>query len=498
MNSSIQHIEKLIDGNYEAWKMQMRSVLVYNDLWNYTSGGIVKPEEAAGASNWVTKDEKALALIILCVSKAELGHIRKVKTSKQAWDELAKIHSSRGPVRKAALYRQLYNLRKNPSESMSQYINNFQDKVNLLEDAEIEIPPELQSIMLLSSLPEDYENFCVAIESRDQIPTVDFIKGKLIEEEARRQGQDTKEDGTSALVTRKAYTNRGSSKYAHKGPARGDPDKKKFEGNCFNCGKYGHLANRCRSKRKDSGKPNKFEKTKDESEASLFAVSALASSTEGYEWYLDSGATSHMCNNRKAFESLSDGPISEISTAGRNNITSRGVGIIRFNVKLYGNVKQIKLTNVLYVPELRSNLLSVTAMTDKKYEVKFAENKAFIISPNKSLVFTASKRDRMYTVMQMINQEAFNVNDNDSDLRLKLWHERYGHLNYRDLKELRDKDRVYGLDLPSKSQKLPCEVCDQAKIHALPFAEGTRVKNTLELVHTDICGPIDTKSYGNE
>lgn len=303
---------------------------------------------------------------------------------------------------------------------MSQYINNFQDKINLLEDAEIEIPPELQSIMLLSSLPEDYENFCVAIESRNQIPTVDFIKGKLIEEEARRQEQDTKENGTSALVTRKAYTNKGSSKYVHKGPARGDPDKKKFEGNCFNCGKYEHPANHCRIKRKDSGKPNKFEKTKDESEASLCAVSALANSTEGYEWYLDSGATSHMCNNRRAFESLSDGPISEISTAGRNNITSRGVRIIRFNVKLYGKVKPIKLTNVLYVPELRSNLLSVPAMTDKKYEVKFAENKAFIISPNKSLVFTATKRDRIYTVMQMINQEAFNVNDNNLDLRLKV------------------------------------------------------------------------------
>ena len=111
MNSSIQHIEKLIDGNYEAWKLQMRSVLVYNDLWGYTSGKIVKLETEADALNWTAKDEKALALIVLCVSKAELGHIRKAKTSKEAWDELARIHCSKGPLRKAVLYRQLYNLR---------------------------------------------------------------------------------------------------------------------------------------------------------------------------------------------------------------------------------------------------------------------------------------------------------------------------------------------------------------------------------------------------
>lgn len=204
MYSNVQNIEKLSDTNYEAWKMQMRSVLVYNDLWGYTSGQTVKPEAEAAASNWTTKDEKALALIILSVSRAELGHIRKVKTSKQAWDELTRIHSSKDPVRKAVLYRQLYNLRKDPSEPMSQYINKFQEKVNMLEDTGIEIPSELQSIMLLSSLPEEYDNFCVAIESRDQIPTTDFIKRKLIEEEARRQGCNTKEDGaTSALTTRK-------------------------------------------------------------------------------------------------------------------------------------------------------------------------------------------------------------------------------------------------------------------------------------------------------
>lgn len=74
----------------------------------------------------------------------------------------------------------------------------------------------------------------------------------------------------------------------------------------------------------------------------------------------------------------------------------------------------------------------------------------------------------MYVVEQVINQEAFNVIDN-SHVKLKLWHERYGHLNYNDLKKLFNKNRVYGLNLPSKKQKLPCETCDRAKIHVLPF-----------------------------
>ncbi|KAG7196788.1 hypothetical protein KM043_014482 [Ampulex compressa] len=173
-------------------------------------------------------------------------------TSKQAWDELATIHSSKGPVRKTVLYRQLYNLRKNPFESMSQYKNNFQEKVNLLEDAEIEIPQELRSIILLNSLPEDYENFCVAIKSRDQNPTVEFIKGKLLEEEARRQGSNAKDNNTtSALVTWKAHIS-NSSTHTHK----------KFKDEDFNGSKYGHPASRCRLKRKDGDKANCSKKNK--------------------------------------------------------------------------------------------------------------------------------------------------------------------------------------------------------------------------------------------
>lgn len=154
----------------------------------------------------------------------------------------------------------------------------------MLEDVGIEIPSELQSIMLLSSLPEDYENFCVAIESRDQIPTVDLIKGQLIEEEARRQGCNTKGDGTtSALTTKKAHQSKRQT-YKNRSSTRGDPEKrKKFDGECFNCGKYGRPASRC-LKKGDGGKASTVQKSKDhEKEDSLIAISALSCSTEKYE-----------------------------------------------------------------------------------------------------------------------------------------------------------------------------------------------------------------------
>jgi hypothetical protein len=47
-------------------------------------------------------------------------------------------------------------------------------------------------------------------------------------------------------------------------------------------------------------------------------------------------------------------------------------------------------------------------------------------------------------------------------------------------------------------KKNVCEVCALDKIHRETFPkENTwRAKAPLELVHTDICGPMSTKSHG--
>lgn len=73
-------------------------------------------------------------------------------------------------------------MEKRPNQSMLQYVTEFTHKAEKLEDLEIALPKELLSIMLLCSLPSEFENFSIAIESRDTIPDFDSLKVKLIEE----------------------------------------------------------------------------------------------------------------------------------------------------------------------------------------------------------------------------------------------------------------------------------------------------------------------------
>ena len=74
-----------------------------------------------------------------------------------------------------------------------------------------------------------------------------------------------------------------------------------------------------------------------------------------------------------------------------------------------------------------------------------------------------------------------------------LWHARFGHLNYNSLRLLR-KNGVFGLPTIPK-EKNKCDACILGKHSKLPFHESNfRASRKLELVHSDLCGPMPTPS----
>jgi len=72
-----------------------------------------------------------------------------------------------------------------------------------------------------------------------------------------------------------------------------------------------------------------------------------------------------------------------------------------------------------------------------------------------------------------------------------LWHARYGHLNFRALRELGRKEMVSGVPVVDHVEQV-CEGCTLGKQHRAPFPEAStyRAQKGLELFHTDLCGQI--------
>ncbi|MCO5577671.1 hypothetical protein L7F22_031502 [Adiantum nelumboides] len=81
----------------------------------------------------------------------------------------------------------------------------------------------------------------------------------------------------------------------------------------------------------------------------------------------------------------------------------------------------------------------------------------------------------------------------------ELWHARFGHVGYGSLMTLQHHNMVHDLSLLEMPPRHVCEGCVLGKMHRFAFSQDGSVRATrkLQLVHSDVCGPMRTPSVGN-
>lgn len=84
-----------------------------------------------------------------------------------------------------------------------------------------------------------------------------------------------------------------------------------------------------------------------------------------------------------------------------------------------------------------------------------------------------------------------------SDHNLNTWHRRFGHLNKNTLLELFKNKIVDGLPTTYSKELGFCGTCVKAKFTRLPYPsyEKQRSRRPLELIHSDVCGPVNPVTY---
>lgn len=479
--NSICQIDKLEDGNYESWRIQMRSVLIHCGQWGIVSGEkkIDPARRDAETEKLREEDQKALATIFLSVRPSQLNIIKNCKTSLEAWMKLQEVHKPQGPMQKVALYKKMLALKMKENINMVQHINEFVDISEKLIEIGIQIQEELLSIILLTSLPKEYENFVVAIETRDKLPSFSSLKQKLLEEAERKQQLEKEELPEHQVFAAKSNKRREKVEEAGEGIFRnkvqGKGSKKNmFKGKCFSCGQIGHYASKC-EKNHSKNKHQSF---------TMIAVAETGKLNKSM-WYLDSGATAHMCNDKGLFTKFEEHE-ERIALAGEHFLKAVGRG----DVLIKSDDCEIKLQNVLYSPELQANFISISKAVNQGLKATFTKSIAVITTKSGDIILKAVKIDGMF-VVECRQERAFLMTEN-------LWHNRYGHLNYTSLKELYSKEMVKGMKIDQNTNKQKCRSCMLGKIHTLPFPKESENSacEILEVIHTDVCGPMPIPSVG--
>lgn len=524
--------------NYTQWKFRMDLLLEEKQMKcfveNTLAEAIEKKDRGITEAEMILREKKCKSLLAQAIDDEQLQYVMDKDSAKAMYDALVTMFQRKSITSQLLLRRRLLMMKFNGAD-LQDHFAKFDKLIRELKFAGAQLIDMDIIVNLFLTLPNSFDVVITSLESMDETKlTLDYVKGRLMDEFAKKNGGSTQSQPKSESASAMQVKNSPLI--------------------CYGCGEEGHIKSRCnqrkggKSKSKSNSKPNFQAKKnssancassgKEEEGSLLCAVSECGQATaaaftsdgnnnnsESIEkhsedthqteaqalksnkvaeaqtatFVLDSGATDHMANNKDYFDELSSINGKNISVAKKNErISVHQQGDILVKTFQSGDTSIKTMKDVLYSNDLKCNLMSIRRLTRNGYKVVF-ENDDATVMKNDAIIFIArAKPNGLYEVELQIEHSIFagiagekNVNRITQDL----WHFRLGHVNVCDLKKMIHNKMVNGIDaIDVCTDDKFCEPCVLGKHSRLPYNKKhiKRSKRILELIHSDVCGPLST------
>ncbi|XP_022873160.1 uncharacterized protein LOC111392128 [Olea europaea var. sylvestris] len=403
--------------HYEYWSIQMQTFFISLDLWD-----VIDDEEYEEPSEdnedyeklqkeFKRKDAMALRYIQQGVGKSIFPRIFGVKKAKDAWEILMQEFQETEKtiaLKLQSLWRDFDNLQMEERESVRVFSSRVAETVNQIKSCGDTITDKRVVEKMLRCLPPKFDHVAAAIEESKDLSkmTIYELTGSLLAHEQRinrSSNQSTTEQAFQSKQTSKGGSNnygehnRGSNQTKQKDSYWKKGDKQsKWKGKqtqisggnnptCIICKKMNHESKECYFRCKRCKIPNHSQRDcwfqnkemterksaanfSQENEKEILFYSQNYENGAQSPWYLDSGCSNHMTGNRDIFVDLNPNITSQVILGDGTCRDAVGKGTIAVQIK-EGNKKLI--TDVLYVPNLSHNLLSVGQLIQSDFSVHF-------------------------------------------------------------------------------------------------------------------------------
>ena len=351
--------------------------------------------------------------------------------------------------------------------------------------------------------------------------TPDEIVTKLVEKEAAISRENGLAPEALLLAKKGGRGGRGGSGgKVGKSPKRDKRDdkrdikddrKEKDSRKCFHCQRRGHTTGNCL--RKQRGNPPKSANTAVKASTETTSIEnywmVLSSNASSSDWFIDCGCTTHISGSRSMFITYTEYPANTKKVKGYNGVTlfASGYGSVRLICQLPdGKTETIILQEVVHLP-VSFNLISQSQIIDKDVKVEPVNHYGLnLYNRHGKLLTTAPQVDGLFVLDRAPESTDYTNIDDSCLLALKttgqasrhdaekrnLWHRCLAHVS---LKSLEIFSTI--TDTPKMTRKCDCESCIKCKLARKPFTPTTcHATKPLQLMHPDICGPLETAIGG--
>ena len=399
------------------------------------------------------------------------------------------------------------------NKTVVQQVQELQIIMHEIESEGMSINEPFQVAAVIEKLPPGWKDFKNYLKhKRKDMSLEDLIVRLRIEEDNRNsekkatkapRSYEAKANVVEEPRSKKRKNFSDGSKSNNNNNNNTSNKKAKFKGKCFNCDKLGHKSAECRGKKKNpkeanlvSGYNNLQKEMGDLNLVCMVSESNMVSN--GREWFVDTGATRHICAEKSMFSTYNKVTTGDQLFMG-NSSTSCVEGKGNVVLKLTSG-KELTLTNVLHVPEIRKNLISGSLLSKNGFRLVFESDK-FVLTKSGVYVGKGYLYEGLFKCNVLVIKPKASINEikaiAGSSYLLEIfnmWHKRLGHVNYDSMRTLMKMDSIPRLRL----SKDKCQTCVEAKQTRTSFPSVKRDTKPLDLIHTDLCDFKSIPSLGQK
>ena len=421
------------------------------------------------------------------------------------------------------------------------YMTTIESMAAQLNALDVPMTEEQTIGRIIASLPDEYQNFETAWDSKaNSEKTLENLRSRLVQEEKKhkrkrdasrmreRDLQPPRSDQEALLSSTNHKSNnqfRVTNRNSHGGPYYKKDSQHKSNSDiptCNYCKKKWHTKDDCRFKNRDHKpqSPNKKAKLANTSTYKVdysFISSTCLQAFRNGKWIADSGASEHLTDQRSSF--LTFTPVQpgswHVNGVGNTKFPVLGRGSVAIKIYLEDGTHDGTLHNVLYVPNLGGNLLSLGAVADHDFGIYLT--KSVVQLQRAGRTFMRGTRDHhdknlyymdISTVHQPLPGNIFVPESTSSfaaaatakksagERTIDEWHKSLAHVDHRIIQRMEREEAVTGLKIKPTSRPLEdCKPCDQGKMTRRPFSLGRRRGEFVgDRIHADLVGPLHVQT----
>jgi gag-polypeptide of LTR copia-type/GAG-pre-integrase domain/Integrase core domain/C2H2 zinc-finger len=567
--------------NYELWSKALTLTLNSCRLWDIVNSTETAPDTTTHPDDfaeWCLKDQEAQLSILLALKQVGQRCMHSTKTSSKSWNILLDWYSGGGDRRTMSLLEKVYNAKLTDTKSLQSQLDAIMFLAQQLAITGYPIDDRVLGCILAFHLPDSYATLCTVLTTqRTSSVTSKWVTDQILAEEHHHI---SKTGGNATAYYAKAKKGKPSEgnmsnitcSYCKKlGHKKADCQKHKKDKEDREAAKANGISASASTSNTTSN-TSKSSGSGSNSNSGMSAKIAVASSSSADDtvclfcalaiprpapaptpapppvpaverlhithelvlqaqaehgcgdltngWIINSSASQNMFAHCDWFQySPLSSPINVVLS---DNSSMQATGVSRISVHMSANSVSLPavLQDVLHMPELHSNLLSVSQFARHSSEICFVGEGCSILDQCKQVVCNSDLWGNLYvmciqtismaetarlTVLNSFPAEgeglpetALLAESPASRASIDTWHRHLGHLNTDDVLHMVRKGMVKGMEITrGSSPSTICEPCLKGKQARAKICKETETHADAVLgrVFSDVCGKLPTRSH---